>query len=321
MMRTGKIAWRHLTSSADLVTTYEAIRAGFVALALEKNRRATPTVEEARLLKAAASRVRKPAALADAPGIEAALLAAAGVSDKARRYMGKEDRARAIQGLIREFLEPAGDAFVEELVYRFLLTRGDSLGGSMRNLGGVMAQRRFTRAMIATLNLAGVPCQWLDSRSGAWMPVPSEDAGLEERASGLAWTSEVGERTMVYNRMLPLVGKNVDLSLLNCAARSDVANSPSPIPALFLALGELKGGIDPAGADEHWKTARTTLSRIRTAFSGHELMPRTFFVGAAIVKGMAEEIWKQLQEGTLTNAANLTDPAQTQSICDWLAGL
>ena len=35
---------QHLTSSDDLITPYEAIRAGFVALALEKNRRATPFV-------------------------------------------------------------------------------------------------------------------------------------------------------------------------------------------------------------------------------------------------------------------------------------
>lgn len=37
----------HLQSSDDLVTTYEATRAGFVALALEKNRRATPYVAQA----------------------------------------------------------------------------------------------------------------------------------------------------------------------------------------------------------------------------------------------------------------------------------
>ncbi len=47
----------HLTSSNDLVTIYEATRAGFVALALEKNRRATPFVAEARALQEAASRL------------------------------------------------------------------------------------------------------------------------------------------------------------------------------------------------------------------------------------------------------------------------
>jgi hypothetical protein len=46
---------QHLKSSQDLETTYEAVRAGFVALALEKNRRATPFVAQARALKAAAA--------------------------------------------------------------------------------------------------------------------------------------------------------------------------------------------------------------------------------------------------------------------------
>ena len=34
----------HLNSSDARVTTYEAMREGFVALALEKNRRATPSI-------------------------------------------------------------------------------------------------------------------------------------------------------------------------------------------------------------------------------------------------------------------------------------
>ena len=39
---------RHLDSAQSLETTYEAVRAGFVALAIEKNRRATPLVAQAR---------------------------------------------------------------------------------------------------------------------------------------------------------------------------------------------------------------------------------------------------------------------------------
>lgn len=38
---------QYLKSSKNLETSYEAIRAGFVALALEKNRRATPFVAQA----------------------------------------------------------------------------------------------------------------------------------------------------------------------------------------------------------------------------------------------------------------------------------
>ncbi len=48
---------KHVSSADDLLTSYEATRAGFVALALEKNRRATPFVAEARALKEAASKL------------------------------------------------------------------------------------------------------------------------------------------------------------------------------------------------------------------------------------------------------------------------
>ena len=52
--------YRHINSSKDIITTYEATRAGFVALALEKNRRVTPYVAEARALQEAASQARNP---------------------------------------------------------------------------------------------------------------------------------------------------------------------------------------------------------------------------------------------------------------------
>jgi hypothetical protein len=89
----------------------------------------------------------------------------------------------------------------------------------------------------------------------------------------------------------------------------------------YIALGELKGGIDPAGADEHWKTAQTALDRVREGFSKAGFSPYTFFIGAAIEKGMASEIWTQLKSGTLTNAANLNEVNQVASISRWLCTL
>jgi len=88
-MTTDKPYYQHLNSSDDLVTPYAAVRAGFVALALEKNRRATPFVEQARVLKAAASRTKTPIELADVEDIQPALLTAAGVSDKAVKYLAR----------------------------------------------------------------------------------------------------------------------------------------------------------------------------------------------------------------------------------------
>ena len=109
------------------------------------------------------------------------------------------------------------------------------------------------------------------------------------------------------------------MCLLNCTPKE--LSTAIKNPSLYIALGELKGGIDPAGADEHWKTARTSLIRIQKAFSKKGFSPYIFFVGAAIENSMAEEIWHQLENGTLNNAANLTDVNQVASLCGWLCGL
>lgn len=311
---------QHLESSKSLETPYEAVRAGFVALALEKNRRATPHVAQARALKAAASQAKSPSGLLGLPEIQQALLTAAGVSDKASNHLEANDKHDAIKGLIENFLEPAGVNFVEELVFRFLLTRGDTLGGSMRNVGGFMAQKKLTRATIAYLKLANHKCQWLHNETKSWSELPEEDADVELSLRGLSWDTAKGPRTLLYNVTVPLVRNNVDLCLFDCAAtkvKEDGINTPSA----YIALGELKGGIDPAGADEHWKTAQTALARIREAFSKHKLKPQTFFVGAAIEIKMATEIWKLLTKGSMENAANLTDEAQITSVTRWLCSL
>jgi hypothetical protein len=86
-------------------------------------------------------------------------------------------------------------------------------------------------------------------------------------------------------------------------------------------LGSLKGGIDPNGADEHWKTARTALSRINEAFARNQVRPHTFFIGAAIEPKMAKEIWGFLESGIIENAANLTDETQLASLTRWLCSL
>lgn len=308
---------QHLKAGKGLETSYEAVRAGFVALALEKNRRATPFVAQARALKAAAGKARSPADLMKIAEIQPALLAAAGVSDKATNYLEDPDKREAVSGLIKNYLEPAGVNFVEELVFRFLLTRGDTLGGSMRNIGGFMAQKKLTRAIIACLKLAGTKCHWLHADTREWAELPDDDTDVELSLRGLSWNAALGPRTLLYNVTVPLVRNNVDFSLFNCAFTKmdrQIINTPSA----YIALGELKGGIDPAGADEHWKTARTALNRIYQAFSRQKLKPHTFFIGAAIEAKMAGEIWDMLEQGSLENAANLTDEDHIASVTNWL---
>ncbi len=86
-------------------------------------------------------------------------------------------------------------------------------------------------------------------------------------------------------------------------------------------MGELKGGIDPAGADEHWETANTALTRIRNAFAELDKNIHTIFIGAAIESAMAREIFTQCESKKLSNCANLTKPKQLAEICSWFVNL
>lgn len=309
----------HINSGADLQTTYAAIRAGFVSLALERNRRATPFVAQARALKAEASKAKTPKDLIKMYSIRPALLTAAGISDKAKNHLQDGDKTQAIAELIRNFLEPSGADFVEELVFRFLLTRGDTLGGSMRNVGGFLAQCKLSRFILARLKVAGRQALWFHAETKKWLKVPSNDAGIEYQLKGLAWQTKGKTRTLVYNLTVPIVKNNIDLCLFD--AKPTGVKLPISSPSSYLALGELKGGIDPSGADEHWKTARTALERISKSFSKHNATPLRFFVGAAIEARMADEIWQMLRNGTLDNAANLTSDTQMVSITEWLCDL
>lgn len=306
----------HLRSSDDLITTYEATRAGFIAIALEKNRKASRLVGEARALQIAALIAEKPSDLRGITAIRIGLLTASGLSDKSLNYLSEEDKEAAIDSLIKEYLEPAGERFVEELVFRFLLVRGDSLGGSMRNMAGTIAHRKLVRAIISALSVSGIDFQWQHPRVKKWLAVSQNDVEIEDIARGLAWQFNGHNRTLLFNLTVPIVRNNVDICLLNLAP-TDILSSYSK-PDVYLALGELKGGIDPAGADEHWKTARSALARIRASFAAHDSSPATFFIGAAIERRMAGEIWEQLQKGDLSNAANLSDETQLASIVQWL---
>ena len=311
---------RHLSSSTDLVTTPEEIREGFIALALERNRQATPFVEQARALKVLATRAKSPNDLLNVEEIRSALLTAAGFSKKATKYTIEADETAAIRGLIENFLKPAGSDFVEELVYRFLLTRGDSLGGTMRNIAGKLAERKLTRAILSALTLTETSYQWLNAASNTWIAGTKDDTDIELSLKALNWKQDGEPRTLIYNRKVPLVEKNIDICLLKCTP-SEVKPATYRIAELFIAFGELKGGIDPAGADEHWKTAQTALSRVRIAFANENLAPALFFIGAVIVDSMAQEIWRQLGEETLRNAANLTNADQVASLAKWLIDL
>lgn len=310
-----------IKSTSDLVTSREKTRAGFVAMALEKNYMAVPYIEEAKALKSLAAKCKKPMELLSVKDLRVGLITASGLSDKSLNHLTEEDKTAAIKGMIKEFLEPAGDDFTDELVYRYLLNKGDALGGKARNLAGSLGERKFLRSLISVFNLSGINYKWKDDETNAWLDKPKDDTGVEKRIKALYWNKDGKDRLLLMNIVVPLVNKNVDLSILQGSIEEIKSGKSSIIHTTdkYIALGELKGGFDPAGADEHWKTANSALNRIRSSFAKKKLSPKTFFIGAAIQNSMADEIYKQLETNNLHNAANLTNDDQLTSICDWIA--
>jgi hypothetical protein len=311
----------HIQQSSELITTSEQTRQGFIRWALEKNTLMAPYVDKARALQAAGLRASTPAELLLLPDIQSALATAAGISDKATARLSSDDKLQAIRNMIHDHLEPAGPAFVEELVYRFLLVSGGSLFGQTNNVVGKYAQLILTRALVANLALLDQPYQVQYVGTARWVAPPSSSTGIERFVKGLAWASSSHPRVVLMNVKVPVVQSNVDIVLLNCTPERALERGILANTAMFVALGELKGGDDPAGADEHWKTARSALQRIWTAFAAVELRPKSLFIGSSISPRMSDEIWGYLERHVLDNAANLNHSVQLNSICRWLCSI
>ena len=317
---------KFIKSSKDLETTYQAKRSGFLEIALRKNREALPYIDEAKALKVIANSYKKPSDLAKDKRVFVPLSEAAGISTKASNYLDKADISGIVDEFVKNFLEPAGDNFVDELIYRFLLTKGDALGGRMRNIVGALASEKITRFILANLRNSNLKHSILLNKSTKWIDTKSVTQDDLISVKAIRWVTIKGdEREIVYNIKVPVVTKNIDISIFNVQTTS--VNTPLLIkqfvtnPKNYIALGELKGGIDPAGADEHWKTANTALQRIRTSFKSSSCNVKTFFVGGAIEISMAEEIFNQVKNGELTTAANLTNENQLSEICSWIINI
>lgn len=312
---------RYINSLEDLITTHEATRAGFLAIALEKNTVGDPYVKQALAFKAMVSHTKGPDDFLTMPSIRPFLLTAAGLSEKSLQYLNNDDRTLVIQELIDKFLKPAGSEYVDETIYRFLLTKGDAVGGIMRNRIGAMGQEKLVRCILSCMNVRGIPYEWVDGSNGKfmWLAKRNDDSGVEKTLKALYWTNSYGSRVLGFNMTNSIVRKNIDISLFNAdKTYYEQGKIAKNHPPMAIMLGELKGGIDPAGADEHWKTANTALDRIRTNYATKGLQIKTSFVGAAIERAMAGEIYSQLISGIMTNAANLTNTNQLVEYCNWL---
>jgi len=313
-----------ITSPESLVTTHEQTRAGFLSIALEKNKVGDPYVKNALAFKAMVAHTTSPDEFIGMKRIRPFLLTASGLSDKSMQYLTEEDQTAAIVELIEKFLKPAGKDYVDEATFRYLLIKGDAVGGTMRNKIGALGQEKLIRAIFSSMDVRGIQAEWISNAQAAneWNIKRVGESEIESQVKAIHWKNDNGDRILAFNMTVPTVKKNVDICLYACPASGYNKGKFVANPSNAIMLGELKGGIDPAGADEHWKTGNSALARIRSAFdnAGYAGI-KTSFIGAAIASAMAVEIYEQLDSGILTNAANLTDTNQLVEYCNWMIEL
>jgi type II restriction enzyme len=226
------------------------------------------------------------------------LITAAGFSDKAANYFSSSELEDALLKVLQEIEKKAGPDWQTEIIYRFLLTRGDTLGGVMRNILGAEAKDKFTEAILAALRESRIQ--------------PSIGCSRKGKVQKISWPG----RILLFDKKPKPIDKNVDVILIYQAAENMSIATLLDNEENYLVCGEVKGGIDPAGADEHWKTASGALARIREKLRKNQ--PQLFFVGAAIENSMAIEIFSQLQSGMLNHVANLNVSKQVSDLASWL---
>lgn len=316
---------KYIKISKDLETTYEETKIGFLSIALRKSKEATHYINLASAFRTVADEYENPLDLINNDDITISMCEAAGVSTKARGYLQPKDTKTILTEFIEEYLVTEGNSYVNQLINRYLLTQGDALGGRMRNIVGGLAGEKLTQNIVSALTVRNYQFQYFDKHTKKWVSGVNFHEDYSNLVKAIKWKNGNKSRLLYYDLTVPIVKKNIDIVLFSS---SDVNNKNAKEFKEFildqenyLALGELKGGIDPAGADEHWKTANTALTRIRNAFGKLNKNVHTVFIGAAIEAAMAKEIFAQCESKELSNCANLTKPKQLSEVCSWLVNL
>lgn len=209
---------KFITAASDLVTTHEQTRAGFLSIALEKNRVGDPYVKNALAFKALVAGTKGPDDFLAMPEVRPFVLTASGLSEKSMKYLDEDDQTAAIKELIDKFLKPAGSDYIDETIYRYLLIKGDAVGGTMRNRIGALGEEKLIRAILSTMNVQGIEYDWMANIQGSfpWSHMSDQDLDIEKNMKALHWENGNGDRVLGFNLNVPVVKKNVDICLFAC---------------------------------------------------------------------------------------------------------
>ena len=206
--------------ASDLVTSRQEVCRGFLSQAQSKSQKAIPYVQEAQQLWSALQKVSRPDQLFESVPLRT-LATAMGFSDKAQRYFPDTELREAIKPVLDVITKNSGSDFRTELLYRFLLTRGDTLGGEIRNLTGESGPTKFIAAVVKTLREREIEPTFFHGKTG------------EKKIKGIAWD----QKLLFFDYKPKLIDKNVDVILLMDPGIQDIRQEFLEDKALYLACG------------------------------------------------------------------------------------
>lgn len=285
-----------INSPGDLVTTQEEIVEGFAWQAERKAKLAEEYRKKSQYVLSKIDEIEDIDEIREDEDLFDFFTAACMLSQKSLNHLPEYLQNEILEELI-DVDKLDNPAYVRELESRYFLTSGDSLGGSMRNIIGKSAQVELSERIIRRLYGKGHSPEIIKNRS-------------KTKIQEIHWPN----RRIFFDKVPGFIGKSIDIIVVkgHSALIGDTEN-----PKDYTCCGELKGGVDPAGADEHWKTAMSALTRIEEIFRDNEFnIPNLVFIGRAIEHSMAEEIYAMLENGWLAGAANINNRGQLDEVID-----
>lgn len=214
---------------------------------------------------------------------------------------------------------------------------GDSLGGTSRNEVGRIAMTRVIKPLIRHFHSKGNLSQILYSLKGQIVVNDSNDDETEGDGAVKRKLLKVTLETdieailekfetfrVIYHELEVANGSKL-LFNRQLKWQADTGEEYKVGPDLYSSVddndmlwaAELKGSADPAGSDEHWKTATEALDRImRAAEATNRQQPMLSFIATILVDRVAQDAQNWIDQGKLTSVYNLTQMYQRQEEMD-----
>ena len=185
----------------------------------------------------------------------------------------------------------------------FMANLGDSLGGVSRNEVGRIAMMRLLNPLVAHLHRRNCLQEIVCSFKGELNKDIGKTARSKRKTIEMNNTVDLNslladfERRRVKYHDLVICNGNRLLVDRQLEWPDEKGNTHKTGPDLhsksekqdFVWAAEVKGGADPAGSDEHWKTATEALDRIlRACEATNRTQPALTFVATIFVDRVAE---------------------------------